>query len=110
MDSFKGQGSIQMLLITEQEAQHIVSIARNLKIARLKQAKEEAEREVALYRSHLEAEFQKKTSYTSGSSVSNVKRLEEETEGKIRNLNESASRISHEVIGMLIKYVTTLKT
>jgi hypothetical protein len=31
-----------------------------VKIARLKQAKEEAEREVALYRSHLEAEFQKK--------------------------------------------------
>jgi V-type H+-transporting ATPase subunit G len=36
-----------------------------VKIARLKQAKEEAEREVALYRSHLEAEFQKKISEVS---------------------------------------------
>ncbi|KAE8056139.1 hypothetical protein FH972_012933 [Carpinus fangiana] len=110
MDSFKGQGSIQLLLTAEQEAQHIVSSARNLKIARLKQAKEEAEKEVALYRSHLEAEFQKKISETSESSGANVKRLEEETEGKIQNLNKSASRISNEVAGMLIKYVTTVKT
>ncbi|KAG4990962.1 hypothetical protein JHK87_024419 [Glycine soja] len=29
MDPFKGQGGIQMLLIVEQEAQHIVSNARN---------------------------------------------------------------------------------
>ncbi|XP_059461663.1 V-type proton ATPase subunit G1-like [Corylus avellana] len=110
MDSFKGQGSIQLLLTAEQEAQHIVSSARNLKIARLKQAKEEAEKEVALYRSHMEAEFQKKISETSGSSGANVKRLEEETEGKIQYLNKSASRISNEVTGMLIKYVTTVKT
>lgn len=32
----------------------------SVKIKRLKQAQEEAEREVGLYRSHLEAEFQKK--------------------------------------------------
>lgn len=32
MDPFKGQGGIQMLLIAEQEAQHIVSNARNCKI------------------------------------------------------------------------------
>jgi len=31
MDPFKGQGGIQMLLIAEQEAQHIVSNARNCK-------------------------------------------------------------------------------
>jgi len=32
MDPFKGQGGIQMLLTAEQEAQHIVSNARNCKI------------------------------------------------------------------------------
>jgi len=31
MDPFKGQGGIQMLLSAEQEAQHIVSNARNCK-------------------------------------------------------------------------------
>ncbi|KAG2700465.1 hypothetical protein I3843_07G231400 [Carya illinoinensis] len=108
MDSFRGQGVIQMLLTAEQEAQHIVSSARNLKIKRLKQAQEDAEREVGLYRSHLEAEFQKKIAETSGSSGFNAKRLEVDTEVKIQNLKESAARISCDVIGMLIKHVTTV--
>ncbi|KAA8538665.1 hypothetical protein F0562_028273 [Nyssa sinensis] len=110
MDSFKGQGGIQMLLTAEQEAQQIVSAARNLKMKRLKQAQEEAESEVVLYRSHLEAEHQKKLSETSGSSGLTVKRLEEETEMKIQNLKETASKVSPEVVGMLINYVTTVRT
>ncbi|KAB1204729.1 V-type proton ATPase subunit G [Morella rubra] len=113
MDSFRGQGGIQKLLIAEQEAQDIVSYARNLplsvKSTRLKKTKEEAESEVGLYGSHLEAELQKKISKTSGSSGNNAKRLEEETEVKIQNLNESASRVSPGVSGMLIKHVTTVK-
>ncbi|KAB1204809.1 V-type proton ATPase subunit G [Morella rubra] len=109
MDSFRGQGGIQKLLIAEQEAQDIVSHARNLKSTRLKKTKEEAESEVGLYGSHLEAELQKKISETSGSSGNNAKRLEEETEVKIQNLNESASRVSPGVSGMLIKHVTTVK-
>ena len=32
------------------------------KLARLKQAKEEAEKEIAAYRAHVEAEFQRKLS------------------------------------------------
>lgn len=85
----RGQGGIQMLLTAEQEAQQIVSAARNctndsnscllqenhymfhflfslhnfsVKMTRLRQAKEEAEREVANYRSHQESEHQKKIS------------------------------------------------
>lgn len=96
MDPFKGQGGIQMLLTAEQEAQHIISNARNCKTStlsynvvikvleklstnlslfnlnewmnvvlncsvrtqRLKQAKEEAEKEAAQYRSHMEDEYQ----------------------------------------------------
>ncbi|XP_038708114.1 V-type proton ATPase subunit G1-like [Tripterygium wilfordii] len=109
MDSFRGQGGIQMLLTAEQEAQRLVTDARNLKMARLKQAKDEAERDVALYRSNLEQEFQKKIHETSGSSGSTVKRLEEETEVKIKNLNDSTSRVSPDVVNTLIKYVVTVK-
>lgn len=196
MDSFRGQGGIQMLLNAEQEAQHIVSSARNrmnfflffslflffppttttliihmfswidslddnsfhlyvrvciciVKMARLKQAKDEAEKEVTLYKSHLETECQKrisevdsewfiifKTFYywivplpfkpfffffffnthigffvlqTSGSSESTVKRLEEETEIKIKQLKDSALKVSKEVTDLLIKYITTIK-
>ncbi|KAH1044564.1 hypothetical protein GLYMA_09G242300v4 [Glycine max] len=99
MDPFKGQGGIQMLLIAEQEAQHIVS-----------NAKDEAEREATEYRSHIEEEYQKSISENTGSSGSNVKRLEEETNAKIKNLKKSTSKVSSEVVDMLLKYVTNIKT
>nr|KJB29702.1 hypothetical protein B456_005G115000 [Gossypium raimondii] len=109
MDSFKGQGGIQMLLTAEQEAQHIVSSARNLKMARLKQAKEEAEKDVALFRSQMEAEYQNKISESSGSSDNTVKRLEEETDRRIKALTKSTSMVSKEIIEMLMKHVTSVK-
>ncbi|KAE9592187.1 hypothetical protein Lal_00012962 [Lupinus albus] len=109
MDPFKGQGGIQMLLTAEQEAQHIVSNARNLRTQRLKQAKDEAEREASQYRTHMEDDYQKSLSESSGSSGSNVKKLDEETEAKINNLKQSASKVSTEVVDMLLKYVTNIK-
>ncbi|XP_015164131.1 V-type proton ATPase subunit G 1-like isoform X1 [Solanum tuberosum] len=132
MDSMRGQGGIQMLLTAEQEAQQIVYAARNgkfleielfflckdfyvfwyfsVKTTRLRQAKEEAEMEVTNYRSHLEAEYKQKLSETSGSSDSTEKRLEVETEQKIQHLKKAASQVSPDVIAMLTKYITTIKT
>ncbi|XP_022934615.1 V-type proton ATPase subunit G-like [Cucurbita maxima] len=105
----RGQGGIQQLLAAEQEAQHIVNAARNAKLARLKQAKEEAEREIAAYRAQVESEFQRKLTESSGDSGANVKRLEVETDVKIQNLKEESARISHDVVNMLLKHVTTVK-
>ncbi|XP_077252922.1 V-type proton ATPase subunit G-like [Tasmannia lanceolata] len=109
MESNRGQGGIQLLLAAEQEAQRIVNAARNAKMARLKQAKEEAEKEIAQFRAQMEAEFQKKLAASSGDSGANVKRLEQETEAKIQHLKSQAERISHEVVHMLLKHVTTVK-
>ncbi|CAA2970405.1 V-type proton ATPase subunit G 1-like, partial [Olea europaea subsp. europaea] len=109
MASNSGQNGIQLLLAAEQEAQHIVNAARTAKQARLKQAKEEAEKEIAEFRAQMEAEFQRKVAESSGDSGANVKRLEQETEAKIRHLNTEASRISHDVVQMLLRHVTTVK-
>ncbi|XP_057438333.1 V-type proton ATPase subunit G1-like [Lotus japonicus] len=109
MASNRGQGGIQQLLAAEQEAQRIVNAAKNEKLARLKQAKEEAEKDIAEYRAHLEHEFQKKVSASSGDSGANVKRLEQETDAKIQHLKTEAGRISQDVVAMLLKYVTTVK-
>lgn len=46
---------------------------------------------------------------SSGDSGANVKRLEQETGAKISNLKIEASRISHDVVQMLLKQVTTVK-
>ena len=109
MDSSRSQSGIQQLLAAEQEAQRIVNEARNAKMLRLKQAKEEAEKEIAAYRAQMEAEFQRKLAQTSGDSGANVKRLEQETEEKIQHLKSQAEGISPDIIQMLLKQVTTVK-
>ncbi|WVY96401.1 hypothetical protein V8G54_028552, partial [Vigna mungo] len=109
MASNRGQGGIQQLLAAEQEAQRIVNAAKAEKLARLKQAKEEADKEIAEYRAQLEREFQKKVSDSTGDSGANVKRLEQETEAKIQNLKTEAAKISDDVVAMLRTYVTSVK-
>ncbi|XP_044460974.1 V-type proton ATPase subunit G1-like isoform X2 [Mangifera indica] len=79
------------------------------KLARLKQAKDEAEKEVAQFRAQMEVDFKKKLSESSGDSGANVKRLEKETDTKIQNLKTEANKISQAVIQLLLKYVTTVK-
>ncbi|KAK1300821.1 V-type proton ATPase subunit G [Acorus calamus] len=109
MDSMRGQGGIQMLLSAEQEAQQIVASARNMKMARLKQAKDESEREAAAYRSHLEQEYQTKVSENTGSSGWNVKRLDIDTEIKIQHLKDMNASISSAVVRMLLNHVKTVR-
>ncbi|KAL7228692.1 hypothetical protein ACSBR2_007405 [Camellia fascicularis] len=109
MEANRGQNGIQLLLAAEQEAQRIVNAARTAKMARLKQAKEEAEKEIAEFRAQMEAEFQRKVAESSGDSGANVKRLELETEAKIQHLKTQAARISHDVAQMLLRHVMTVK-
>lgn len=46
---------------------------------------------------------------TSGDSGANVKRLEQETEAKIHHLKSESARISHDVVQMLLRHVTTVR-
>ncbi|KAK6136150.1 hypothetical protein DH2020_030123 [Rehmannia glutinosa] len=103
MAASTSQNGIQLLLAAEQEAQHIVNAARTAKQARLKQAKEEAEKEIADFRAQMEADFQRKLAESSGDSGANVKRLELETDAKIQHLKTEASRISPDVVSMLLR-------
>ncbi|KAL4576579.1 hypothetical protein LXL04_012675 [Taraxacum kok-saghyz] len=109
MEDYRRQGGIQQLLVAEQEARQIVNTARTAKLNRLKQAKNEADEEVAKYRAHMEKEFQKTISESSGFSGSNVKRLDEETVTKIDQLKKQAAKVSPEVVKMLMNHVTSIK-
>uniref|UniRef100_A0ACD5Z2P7 Uncharacterized protein n=1 Tax=Avena sativa TaxID=4498 RepID=A0ACD5Z2P7_AVESA len=103
MDANRRQGGIQQLL-----AQQIVNAARSARSARLRHAKEEAEREIAEYRAQMEADFQRMVAESSGDSGANVKRLEQEIFSKIEQLKKQAAIISPEVIQMLLRHVTTV--
>ncbi|KAL7170140.1 hypothetical protein ACSBR2_035070 [Camellia fascicularis] len=100
---------MQILLTVEQEAQQIVNATKSAKMARLKQAKEEAEKEVAEYRAQMELEFQRKVTESNGDSGTNVNRLEQETGVKIQYFEMEVGKISHDVNLMLLKHVTTVK-
>eukprot|EP00897_Mesotaenium_endlicherianum_P003269 jgi/Mesen1/2970/ME000176S02006 len=102
------EGGIQLLLAAEQEAQQIVSAARSAKTSRLRQAKEEAEREAAAYRGQREKEYQQKKSGTSGDSESTVKRLDSETDAKIKSLHDEANAVQKQITQMLLKAVTVV--
>ncbi|CAN1175581.1 V-type proton ATPase subunit G3 [Linum perenne] len=107
MDPMRSQGGIQMLLSAEQEAQQIVAAARNLKLSRLKQAKDEAEKEAIRYRSQLQAEFQKKVS--EGNPATTAKQIEEDTTKSIAKLKEASSKVQTDLVDLLVKYVVTVK-
>ncbi|RZC76913.1 hypothetical protein C5167_001077 [Papaver somniferum] len=109
MESGK-QGGIQLLLAAEQEAQSIVNASKNDKMTRMKQAKLEAEKDISDFRAQVEADFQRKVAETSGDSGANVNRLEVETEEKINTLTSESSRISTEVVQMLMRHVMSVKT
>ncbi|MED6193951.1 hypothetical protein PIB30_023967 [Stylosanthes scabra] len=80
------------------------------KLARLKQAKDEAENKIAEHRAQLGYEFKKKVSESTRGFGANVKRLEQETDSNIHHLKFESSRISSgDVDSMLFGYVTTLK-
>lgn len=112
----------------------LIYISFLVKMRRLRQAKEEADQEIAQYRSHLEAEYQNSISqvcfclyiyiYISnffevlkieyiymflqniGNSDSTLKKLEMETEKQIQELKEKFSKVSEDVVALLTKYIT----
>ncbi|PSS23664.1 V-type proton ATPase [Actinidia chinensis var. chinensis] len=103
------KGGIQLLLAAEQESKQIVNAAKSAKLARLKQAKEELETEVAEYRAQMELEFQQKVTESNRDSGANAKRLEQETGEKIDRLKMEAGKILQDVNLILLKDVITVK-
>ncbi|KAL0452059.1 UNVERIFIED_CONTAM: V-type proton ATPase subunit G 1 [Sesamum latifolium] len=107
MAASSSQNGIQHLLTAEQEAQRILNAAKTAKQARLKQAKKRPRGK--LLSSVLKWKPTFRGSWQSGDSGANVKRLEQETEEKIHHLKIEASRISPDVVSMLLRHVTTVK-
>lgn len=104
-----GQDGIQRLLAAEQEAQAIVAKARKAKADRLKQAKHEAESEIAAFKAEREAEFKRKVSDHGSSSQDNVARLTEESGRAVEHIKDSVQMKRKEVLNLLMHHVTTVK-
>lgn len=109
MEVSAGQDGIQRLLAAEQEAQAIVTKARKAKSERLKQAKDEAQREIGSYKAEREAEFRRKVTEDSSSSQDNVTRLAEDSARAVKSIQDSVATKKKDVLDLLLHHVTTVK-
>ncbi|KIY99836.1 V-type proton ATPase subunit G 2 [Monoraphidium neglectum] len=99
---------IQNLLSAEAEAGKIVAEARKAKQERLRQAKAEAEREIAAYRAEREGGYQKKLSETTSGAAATSDRLHKETEQAIKQVQSDVAASKGSVVDMLVRYATTV--
>lgn len=104
-----GQDGIQRLLAAEQEAQAIIAKARQAKAERLKQAKEEAERDVLAYKKEREEEFSRKIANDSSNNQENAARMQAESEKSVEAIQKSIASKKEEVLKMLLSQVETVE-
>eukprot|EP00775_Hariotina_reticulata_P009598 gene9598-9761_t len=100
---------IQKLLAAEQEASRIVAEARKAKAERLRQAKADAEREIAQYRAEREGAYQKKLSESSTGAASTLERMSKETEANIAQVHADVAAKKSQVVDLIVKYVTAVQ-
>ncbi|KFZ01603.1 hypothetical protein V501_09927 [Pseudogymnoascus sp. VKM F-4519 (FW-2642)] len=104
--SAQNSAGIQTLLDAEREAQKIVQRAREYRTKRIKEARDEAKKEIDTYRKTKEAEFKKfESEHTSGN-----KQAEEdankEAESQVKEIQQAGKAGTDEVVKALLKGVT----
>jgi len=83
----------------------LVQKARRDKVAKLKQAKEEAEKEIEAYRAKREAEFADYAGQFSTSGEDYNKNLEQKTDTEIKELQDAAISGKEKVIALMLDAV-----
>uniref|UniRef100_A0A8D2ATR6 V-type proton ATPase subunit G n=1 Tax=Sciurus vulgaris TaxID=55149 RepID=A0A8D2ATR6_SCIVU len=100
---------IHQLLQAEKRAKDKLEEAKKRKGKRLKQAKEEAMAEVDQYRMQRDKEFRLKQSRIMGSQSNVSYEIEEQTFGKIQELNGSYNKCMERVLKQLLSMVCDIK-
>ncbi|AEO64670.1 12ca826e-f287-45a0-8ed9-a2752afc96ed [Thermothielavioides terrestris] len=103
--SAQNSAGIQTLLDAEREASKIVQKAREYRTKRVREARDEAKKEIEAYRANKEAEYRKfEAEHTQGN-----KQAEEaanrEADAKIREIQEAGKRGQEKVINDLLAAV-----
>eukprot|EP00274_Cyanoptyche_gloeocystis_P004549 CAMPEP_0196654254 /NCGR_PEP_ID=MMETSP1086-20130531/3961_1 /TAXON_ID=77921 /ORGANISM="Cyanoptyche gloeocystis , Strain SAG4.97" /LENGTH=118 /DNA_ID=CAMNT_0041985913 /DNA_START=65 /DNA_END=421 /DNA_ORIENTATION=+ len=102
------QKGIQQLLQAEQEASDVVARARKARAARIKQAADEAQQEIKLYRHQREEAFKKLVEDRGGSMGERQRKLEQETAMQVVKMKQDVSLQRQNVMKMLLGYITNV--
>eukprot|EP01024_Parvocaulis_polyphysoides_P002827 TRINITY_DN1081_c0_g1_i4.p3 TRINITY_DN1081_c0_g1~~TRINITY_DN1081_c0_g1_i4.p3 ORF type:complete len:112 (-),score=39.18 TRINITY_DN1081_c0_g1_i4:225-560(-) len=108
MAAQSGEG-IQKLLNAEAEAQKVVEAARKGKADRLRQAKEEADKELSAFRAECEAAYQKKSAEGAAGNESTFATLQKDANTAVARISSEVSAKKEKVVDMLMKMVSNVK-
>jgi len=106
----RNQLGIKQLMDAEAEAQEIVNKARKEKVQLLKQAQDEAAKEIAAYRAQRQQQFEKFSAEQLSGTDIYTRELAKQTEETIKKLQYEYESKSKDVIQMLLHSVTDVHT
>lgn len=107
--SAQNSAGIQTLLDAEREASKIVQKARELRTKRVREARDEAKKEIDAYRKAKEEEFKKfEAEHTKGNKEAEDE-ANKEADGKIQEIQSSGKKNQDAVIEDLLKGVLDVK-
>jgi len=104
----KAHAGIQKLLNAEHEATEIVKAAKDEKIMRLKQAKAEAEAEIAAYKAARESQFQVFAKERLGDSEGHSSSLAKATDKELDEIKRDVAANKVALMDALLKSVVTV--
>ncbi|KAM7183996.1 Vacuolar (H+)-ATPase G subunit domain containing protein [Naviculisporaceae sp. PSN 640] len=103
--SAQNSKGIQTLLDAEKEASKIVQKAREFRTKRVREARDEAKKEIEAYRAQKEAEFKKfESEHTQGNKQAEEE-ADKEAEAKIREIKEAGKKSQDKVVQDLLTAV-----
>jgi V-type H+-transporting ATPase subunit G len=100
--------------LVEVPAYHYVDLTQHratfaAKTERLKQAKDEAEKEILSYKAEKEAEFQRKMSDDTSISHDNALKMAQQADTEVSQVRDSVGQKRQNVLDLLIKHVRSVK-
>jgi V-type H+-transporting ATPase subunit G len=100
------EDGIQRLLAAEQAAQTVIQAARTAKSKKIKQAQQEAEKEIAQYKAQREDAYKKLMEAGVDDAAGRLAKLEAETAKSVGELEKSVSSKKSEVSQCILDWVT----
>lgn len=97
---------IQKLIAAESAAQAVIQAARQEKATKIKQAQQEAEKEVAQYKASREDQYKKMMELGKGDAAGRLAQLESETKVAIGDLEKAVAAKKTEATKAIIGWVT----
>lgn len=97
---------IKRLMAAEQAAQAVIQAARQEKATKIKQAQQEAEKDVAVYKAQREDAYKKMMEAGKGDAAGRLATLEKETATSITSLESAVSAKKKDATSAILGWVT----